>query len=85
MTKMETALRVIAGVSPAWAQWKVFFEYEPVPKRDKVVQTAANYQDGLSALVRAEACQWLALRFDLWGGADVDEAEHAYAGAEPLA
>ncbi|MEE8607937.1 MAG: hypothetical protein V3S55_10040 [Nitrospiraceae bacterium] len=69
MTKTETALRVIAGVSPAWAQWKMFFDTPP-PKRDKVVDTAAAYQDRLSIKVRLEACRWLSANIPL----DIDES-----------
>ena len=61
MTKTETALRVIAGVQPAWAQWKSFFG-DALPKRDKVVETAAAYQERMSALVRLEACRYVAAR-----------------------
>lgn len=60
MTKIETALRVIAGITPAWAQWKVFFEDQPHPERDKGIELVGEYHDRISAIVRNEACRWMA-------------------------
>ena len=54
--KTETALRIIAGLRPAWVHWKLFMNDEP-PKRDKSLQTAAKYQDDLSVQVRLAACK----------------------------
>ena len=66
VNKTEMALRVIAGLTPAWTRWRLFFEDDPVPLRgDKHDESMAAYQSRISIQVRLKACEWLADRIVL--------------------
>ena len=73
--------RDIAGIQPAWAQWKLFMGEEKPPKYEKHrIGAFRAHQEDLSILVRAEACIWLA---ELLNGLFEDPAEFRRLGREP--
>ena len=59
--KTRASFRIIAGIRPAWVQWRVFYPNEEVPARDKELgESVQQYHDRVGILVRQAACEWLA-------------------------
>ena len=59
MTKLETALRIIAGTTMARSHWTMFFEAEELPEYMKGSESVEAYHSRVNVFVRNKACQWL--------------------------
>ena len=62
MTKLETALRIIAGTTMARSHWALFFGEDEIPEYKKGIASVEVYHSYVNVLVRNQACQWLAER-----------------------
>ena len=61
MTKLEMALRIIAGASPPRNHWSTFFPDAPRPEQQRSEgESVERYHDRLNTFVRNRACSWLA-------------------------